>query len=298
MRKADLIYLRESSMDLIQDKVVFLTLLVELNHIGIVGEENTDKFHDNSKELLDYILETQDGELALLLLQTFLHMQNHTKFHLQNNETNVRQLCKLIFIQFDKNKEEIYFLTLKLLNSVDELNENKAIYKSNIANMDGNIYECFRFDLTVELLHSYLLLDHADVRGLLMDTLTDWNEFKVISQEEAFEKLLWYGFSFGEEDYLADTIPDYDFQIKSERWGIKYYVYLLKKFSKYTPLDSEKVNRAISKFNKLPHYSAKEKEFFIQKIYWRLDDHSRNISNLEMSAEKVKEKKEEISTSN
>lgn len=279
----------------IKGKVEFLTILVELSHIGLVDCDNMHQFYDKSTSLLDYVIETHDSELAFLLSQTLVYIQTNTKLNVNNDETCIKQLCELFLIQFDLYKEEIFLHALKMLNYVDQATNNNT-FKNVLAKIEGNIYECFRFDLTVELLHSYLLWDSKGMRGLLIDMLTDWNMYESSYNEEVFEKLLWYGFSIGEEEYLAESIYEYDEFIKSNRWGIKFYLYLNKNLTKNSPFELKKINKAIAKFKKLDYYSKKEIDFITQTIRKRLNNHDDHCKLTACTRKKNDIEKEKVFT--
>lgn len=248
----------------ISEKTEFLTMLVKLAQIGIVKEKEGENFHRLSASLLNYVIQTKDSELAVLLLKTLVFMQSHANCYLSNNRDNMEKLCDVISIQFFNDKEKIYLQTLKLLNFTEgKLSDDNIqnVVNRRMWEMEGNLYECFHLDLTLELLHSYLVIDHTELKGLFKDIMVDWNEINGTLSEEAFEKLLWYGFALNEEVLLVTVVDEYQERIMSDRWGIKFYRYITSKLLKNSSIDEEKMNKAITKFNKL-EYLQREKKIF------------------------------------
>lgn len=105
----------------------FLIELVRLTHAGIEKVPNTGVFENKKTRLLEYVIRTEDSELALLLTETLLKIQTHTKLSLFYNEINLTQLCDLFAIQFDQFKTDIYFNTLKLINYLEVTHSKKMV---------------------------------------------------------------------------------------------------------------------------------------------------------------------------
>ncbi|MFC5602686.1 hypothetical protein [Sporosarcina koreensis] len=255
---------------IIQGDYEFLTDLVSLSNLGIKRGEKTAEFHDLSIRLLNYILQKKDARLALLLTKTLLEIQTYAGFYLTGNATNVRQLCDLIRIQFRYSKVEIYYNVMRLVNyyvgNTGQTNI-RAIFPEKINMMHGNLYECFDQSLTLELLHSYLLIDIKSAQPLFLDMLSDWDRFEKELSEIDFSKLLWYGFLLDQEQYLKDVLKNYKDLLKSDMWSIRFYRYIKQNLTKNNNVDHDKIHRAIERFNKEKIFSTDEKKLIVKKIH-------------------------------
>ena len=285
----------------VNNREEFLIELVKLSHLGIERGKKTSEFYHKSTRLLEYVTRTESSGLTLLLLQSLLKIQKHSKFYLSENTTNLKQLCGLLFIPFSTSKREIYHHTMQLITCCDgkfSIGNIKSILGSRMSKMDGNIYECFDLALSLELLHAYVILDEKDsVIKLLIDVITDWEfiEENGHVKEESLERLLLYSFVCKQEDYLKDTISDYDEILKIDRWGIKFYKFIRNSLSK-GKLNLEKIERVILNFNKLKHYSSAEKEFIsneiqlqVQEIIVKKDIEKNNSPKNNINEKKIKQ---------
>ncbi|MHC8515888.1 hypothetical protein [Sporosarcina sp. ITBMC105] len=264
----------------INDSHEFLYELVCLSHIGIKKDVKTAEFHDYSIRLLNFILETGNASLALLLTRTFVEIQTHAKFFLTANATNVKQLCDLILLQFNELEVDIYYNVMWLLNNYDEsksevyksIDESigeaniKSILPTKIDEMDGNLYECYNLSLSIELLHCYLIIDYSSLNHLYLDLLSDRERFNGELSDVNFSKLLWYGFLLDHETLLKDVLRNYDELVKSQLWTIRFYRFIEQNLSKKEKRDVDKINRVIERFKKEKIFSSTEKKFIVEKI--------------------------------
>jgi hypothetical protein len=119
----------------------FLIELVKLSHIVIEMDTFTGELEHKVTRLLEYVLRTEDDELALLLTETFLKLQTHSILSIIDKEITIKQLCDLFAVQFSRFKTDIYYHTLKLLNVLDVTpihdHLNQLIVKK-ISQLDGN----------------------------------------------------------------------------------------------------------------------------------------------------------------
>jgi hypothetical protein len=253
----------------INTPIEFLTELIKLSHIGIVNGEKTPDFHNITYRLIKFIIETLDADLALLLTETLVHIQNNSKFYVTNNATNLNLLCKIILIQFETNKTEIYSHVLTLITYEDaEISRTniKSIVEPQLRKMNANIYECFNLKLTIKLLKSYLSIDHEEFHTLFLDVLTDWKEYDEQLEEEAFIKLVWFAFILDEEDHLKRIVPKFNHYMKSDNWDLKFYRYIKKIRNSSTPHNEEKLNNVINKFKKTHLFSERSTARIVDKI--------------------------------
>ncbi|WP_262176582.1 hypothetical protein [Saccharococcus sp. Marseille-Q5394] len=285
----------------IHSDIEFLSELVCLSHLGIKKGEKTAEFHDSSIRLLNYIIETENASLALLLTKTLFEIQEHAKFYLSANATNVRQLCDLVLIQFSDSEAEIYYYVMCLLNYYDESisgvfqSHEKSIGETNIQSilsakineMDGNLYESYDLKLTMELLHSYLIINFESVHPLLLDMLSDWDRFEKDLSQENLSKLLWYGFILNQEQLLKDVIVDYDDRLKSDLWSIRFYRYIKQNLSKKEGLDFDKIQRTIVRFKKEKIFSSKEKEVIADKLHSLFEEKRNKVTNRKDKGTKI-----------
>lgn len=278
----------------------FLIELVKLSHLGIRRGDRISDFHDKITRLLEYVLRTEASNLTLLLTDTLIYIQTHAKFYLTDNATNVRQLCDLILIQFSESKFEIYYNTMKLLNccegSFGKINI-RSILKEGIQKMDANIYECFHLALSLELLHTYIILDMDEFKTLFIDMVTDWKMYDEQVKEEYFEKLLWYNFAIDNKGVLKELVTDYRNLIKSDRWGIKFYRFINQKLTVNSQMDFQKLDRLINRFNKMNSYSTVEKEFIINSIFSKIRDKN-NLFQEKIKEQQKTKKITQISSNN
>ncbi|MGY3717661.1 hypothetical protein ACWE42_19290 [Sutcliffiella cohnii] len=279
----------------ITSTVDFLTQLVKLSHIGLIDGEKTAEFHVKTKSLLEYIHSNNDAELALLLTQTLVHIQDCSKFYVVNNATNLRLICDFIFIQFKTHKVEIYNNVFKIITHEDDY-----ISKSNIntivapllQKLDANLYECFNLNLSVKLLDTYFIYDEEAFKNLFYDLLMDWEQFGNQINEETFEKLVWYAFVLNEEDYLKRKIVEYNVLLKADKWNLKFYRYI-RKHSRNGALDDRtKLLNAINKFKKNKVFSDKATEKIAKKIYliFPVNDTKKAAAPPQKNEEKVNQK--------
>ncbi|KPL57818.1 hypothetical protein [Rossellomorea vietnamensis] len=254
----------------------FMTVLVRLKGIGVEGD-NPREFFDTVKRLLEYIYRTENGKQALILTQLIHKIRIQSKFFLTDNATNVHQLCDLILIQFNHSlKDRVYYNVLKLLNycdgSLGKFNID-SVLTPRIDNLEGNIYECFNIKLSLELLHTYLVLNIKDeLLKLFSDICVDWYKFDHQVNEKIFEKLLWYAFILNRDKEIKEQITQYDSLIRSNRWGIKFFRYVTKSFSETGYINKEKLLLLINSFKKVKGYSAIEKESIIEHILKRVKE--------------------------
>jgi hypothetical protein len=246
----------------------FLIELVKYCHLGIEKDFRQVEFDYKITRMLEYVLRIPDPDCALLLTETLFKIQLHTKIELINRGTNINQLCNIFGIQFKQYKKKIYYNTLRIINKEVSLKYYEILTK--IKQIDGNIFECFDISLSLELLHTYLILDKPFCNMLFMDILGDWKCFRNPMNEEQFEKLLLYGFALGNDDLIKEQIMEYESFIKSDRWSIKFYRNIKKNLAKEGNLNLEKIERAIKQFAKLESFSAVEKEFILQEINSKL----------------------------
>ena len=219
------------SVNTINNNVDFLKGLVKLCHIGIVDGEKTPEFHENTHLLLEYILKTHDSDLALLLTDTLVQIQEHSKFYVTNNATNLKLLCSFIFIQFNRDKTEIYHHVLTLITGEDtDISRTNidSLVKPQLSQMDANLYECFNLNMTIKLLDMYFIVDEEAFRTLFFDILTDWEKYDAQFNEEAFIRLIWFALILDKEDYLKRKVHDYEKLLKSDNWNVKFYRYVKK----------------------------------------------------------------------
>lgn len=248
----------------------FVTVLIKLKGSRI-NSNNSREFFDTVKRLLEYIHRTENGKQAILLTQILNEIRIHSNFLLTDNATNVHQLCDLILIQFKHSlKNRVYYNVLKLLNycegSLGKFNID-SVLGNRIDNLEGNIYECFKLKLSIELLHTYLVLNNKDeLLKLFSDICVDWYMFDKQVNEKSFEKLLWYSFLLDRDSDIQVHITQYDSLIKSNRWGIKFYRYVTETFSETGHINKEKLLFLINRFKKINGYSIFEKENIIEHI--------------------------------
>jgi hypothetical protein len=256
--------------DPIKSDTDFKKVVVKLKGKRIDGN-NSREFFNTVKRLLEYIQRTENEKHALLLTQVLHEIRIHSKFSLTDNATNVHQLCDLILIQFKHSlKDRVYYNVLKLLNycegSLGKFNID-SVLRHRIDNLEGNIYECFKLKLSIELLHTYLVLNKNDeLHKLFYDICVDWYKFEKQVNEKTFEKLLWYSFILDRDKEIQEHIKQYDSLIKSNRWGIQLYSYVGKTFSETGHIDKEKLLLLVNRFKKINGYSNIEKESIIEQI--------------------------------
>jgi hypothetical protein len=259
----------------------FLLELVSIGNIGIKKGKKPSEFHNKATRLLEYIQRTENADLALVLTETLHDIRLYTKFYLTDNATNVRQLCTIFSIQFNHSVNKVYFEVLKLLNycegTLGKANID-SVLKSTIKKVDANIYECFNLELSLELLHTYLLVDLDELKTLFIDIIVDWANFENNINENTFEKLLWYGFLLDNDELLKEQIDQYPELIKSDNWGVKFYRYISKRIEKKEKINQERIEALIKRFNKLEGYSAFEKEKITQMIHSRLKNITSKLS--------------------
>ncbi|BCB02141.1 hypothetical protein [Bacillus sp. KH172YL63] len=259
----------------------FLLELVHLGNIGIRNGNKTNEFHNKVTRLLEYLQRTANADLALVLTETLHEIRLYTKFYVTDNATNVGQLCTLFSIQFVHSTDKIYFEVLKLLNycegTLGKANIDSVLC-SNIKKVDANIYEWFNLDLSLELLHTYLIVDRDALKTLFIDMNVDWGNFDDQINENTFEKLLWYGFLLNNEELLKEQVNQYPELMKSDNWGVKFYRYINKKLLKKDKINQEKIEALIKHFKKLEGYSVFEKEKISETIISKLKGNSLEIS--------------------
>jgi hypothetical protein len=248
----------------------FVTALIKLKDREI-NSYNSREFFDTVKRLLEYTSRTENGKKAILLTKILHEIRSHSRVLLTDNATNVHQLCDLILIQFKHSvKERVYYNVLKLLNycegSLGKINID-SVLGHRIDNLEGNIYECFKLKLSIELLHTYLVLNKKDeLLKLFSDLFVDWYMFDKQINEKTFEKLLWYSFILDKDKDIQKHITQYDSLIKSNRWSIKLYRYVVKTTSETGHMDKEKLLLLVNRFKKINGYSIIEKESIIEQI--------------------------------
>ncbi len=255
----------------------FLKIHAKLDRIG-AGDKNTAEFHNIAQRLLEYVHRTENGKQALLLTKTLNEIRVRNKFFLTNNATNVDQLCDLILIQFKHSlKPKIYYNIMKLLNYCEgwlgNFNINSVVGRRRIDDLEGNIFECFNLKLSLEHLHTYLVLGQEDeLRKLYLDLEVEWDKLDHQVNEKTFEKFLWYSFILDKEKGIQEHITHYKSLIKSNRWGVKFYRYVTKTFSENGSLNKEKMQKLIKRFKKMKGYSIAEKERIIIKILKKIKE--------------------------
>lgn len=257
----------------ISDAREFLAELIKMSHFGIERGQKTGEFHNLATRLLEYVLRTKEADLAKLLTDTLVKIQRHAKFYLTDNSTNLKQLCDFILMQFSHSKINIYANVMQLISNT-EGNGGKTNFRvivgSRISELDGNLYECFNLELSLHLLQAYLVLDRRSQENLFHDILNDWHLYDGISEEDAIEKLLWYGFALGQEDLLEKKILNEDLLQKSDRWGIKFYLYLKKSLASQK-MNVAKIDSAVEHFKKKNSYTQAEKLWIEQAIHSRIE---------------------------
>lgn len=282
------------SVNTINNNVDFLKGLVKLCHIGIVDGEKTPEFHENTHLLLEYILKTHDSDLALLLTETLVQIQEHSKIYVTNNATNLKLLCSFIFIQFNRDKTEIYHHVLTLITGEDtDISRTNidSLVKPQLSQMDANLYECFNLNMTIKLLDMYFIVDEEAFRTLFFDILTDWEKYDAQFNEEAFIRLIWFALILDKEDYLKRKVHDYEKLLKSDNWNVKFYRYVKKNWLSTTSFDEGKLQKAIAKFKKYPLFSEKATNKIVMNITKKM-----NQKQVTTNKNKNVNTKEEIQT--
>lgn len=291
MNESDLNIKYDFETETINNEKEFLIELVKLNQYVIQKDGLDSGFHQKVTSLLEYIINTENANQALLLTDNLVLIQNHTQYLLTDSAINTNQLCDLILIQFKYFKVAIYKNVLVLLNCT-EGNSSKenihSIVRKRMNKMDGNIYECFDLDLSLKLLNTYLNLKQEDLNTLFLDILTDWKIFNEQLTEDNFEKLLWYSFALEHDNFLKEQILEYEKLIKTEKWSIRFYRFIKKSLSSDAEINLEKVNRAIKKFRKMKNFTSSEKEFITKKINLKIN----NKNDGEQMVQKPKKKNE------
>jgi hypothetical protein len=282
------------SFNTINNNDGFLKELVKLSHIGIVDGEKTPEFHEKTQLLLEYLLNAHDSDLALLLTETLVHMQEHSKFYVTNNATNLKLLCNFIFIQFKRQKTEIYNHVLTLITGEDtDISRTNidSVVKPQLSLMDANLYECFNLNMTIKLLDMYFTVDQEAFRTLFFDILTDWEKYDTQFNEDAFIRLVWFAFLLNEEDYLKRKVSDYEKLLKSDNWNVKFYRYVKKNWLSTTSFDEEKLQKAIARFKKHPLFSQKATNLIVKNITKKMSE-----KKITVNTDKKVTTKEEIKT--
>lgn len=252
----------------------FFFELVKVSHIAIRGEETNDLFI-NVNLLLEYALRKEHSRLTLMLTETLLAMHLHTRIKITENAAITRQLGCVFSIQYSQHKVEIYYNVLRLMTtSTNErgIKNIKTVLGPLLHKFDANIYECFHLPLSLELLHTYLVIDRHAFSSLLSDILMDWNLYDDQIDPIMFEKLLWYAFISDNKRILKEQVTKYDSFIKADRWGIKCYRFIRQNLSKSDQLEKLRTSPVLNQLLNRSSYTSIEKEAFLNKIYAKIHE--------------------------
>ena len=259
-----------------QDKMDILIDIVHLCQTAMDNNENNKIFSKEAARLLQLVVSIEDGNIMLLLLNTFSKApQGILQLDSKSFQIFINTLIKVFTIQFNVDKEEIYYLALRIINGYinndgNKLNLLEVISKSK-KYLDNNVYECFYLPLTMELMSTYLAFDLInDFHILFDDMLTDIDMWSDQLDETSFNKLLWYGFlADSDREFLMEIyILNSDLIINTQPTKQIYDVVF--NMIHGVTVNDKSIEGIIMQFNDLESFTSKEKKEIINKIKSKL----------------------------
>ncbi|UTR10201.1 hypothetical protein MM300_20350 [Evansella sp. LMS18] len=280
-------------LNLENEKSILLTDTLNLCELVMAEEDFYPEFNEKFLSVIGKAYSLNHGDTVLTVLKVLSKIQRLTSRLEDGIIVKAAELLYLIMtISYENKREEIYLLSLNLINSFKRKDIEEKLNDcllNNFKAVEGNIYECLWFPLLGEWMKTNLIYgNREEVNILYYDMLTDFKSFSPSQMNETiFNKLLWYGFlNELDQEFIAYKNDQYKGNTSEEKIIYKELDNTLKD-SKI--IDKTHINYYVRRFEKLPGFTAEEKMILVNKIEARLLMKMQQLKSNSLSAVESKD---------